>query len=397
MRRACSAAYYLMDRPARGMSLKTAAWMVMPDAYDDASGRGQYPANARQIMYAARRRILEPTGKTKLDDRYFTQTLLPDYVDEHPGETAGWDVVFDARGHFTEPHTNREVSLGTIEVREYLGERARPDDTAQIDPGLIWPTAGPEHRFAAVLFVEKEGFGPLLRQARIAERFDIAITSTKGMSTTSARMPLDRLAPRIEKVLVLLDCDVSGFSIFGTLGSDGRRYQFSNDVAPIDLGLRLTDVNEMDLRSEPVETSGDWERRAATLAEHGASEDEIAFLENRRVELNAMNAMNAMNAPVFAAFLERKLAEHGIRKVVPNTNTLARHARRVIARELTNRALQEMQDETAADGARIASPPDLHKQVEAMLAGEPGIPWDIAVARIAQRACPDDRSFVAES
>ena len=30
-------------------------------------------------MYAARGHIQERTGK-KLDDRYFTQTLLPDYV-----------------------------------------------------------------------------------------------------------------------------------------------------------------------------------------------------------------------------------------------------------------------------------------------------------------------------
>ena len=45
--------------------------------------------------------------------------------------------------------------------------------------------------------------------------------STKGMSTTAARLLLDRLAPRIDKVLVAHDFDVSGFSIFGTLGSDG--------------------------------------------------------------------------------------------------------------------------------------------------------------------------------
>jgi DNA topoisomerase VI subunit A len=53
---------------------------------------------------------------------------------------------------------------------------------------------------------------------------DIAIMSTKGMSTTAARLLLDRLARRIDKVLVAHDFDVSGFSIFGTLGTDGRRY-----------------------------------------------------------------------------------------------------------------------------------------------------------------------------
>ncbi len=320
-------------------------------------------------MYAARPRILELTGKPKLDDRYFTQTHLPDYLDEHLEQTAGWDVVFDARGHFIEPHTHRQVSLGTIEVRDYLGERVRPDDDAvEIDPGLTWPTSGPEHRFSAVLFIEKEGFGPLLEQARIAERFDLAIMSTKGMLTTSARMLLDQLAPRVGKVLVLHDFDVSGFSIFGTLGVDGRRYHFRNEVPIADLGLRLADVAAMEFQTKPVETSGDWDKHAVTLAEHGATEEEIAFLQRHRVELNAMPF------DVFIAFLEAKRAEHEVQKVVPNTNTLARHTRRVIARELTNRALQEMQDETAADAARMALPSDLHKQVEARLAGEPASP-----------------------
>jgi hypothetical protein len=384
VRRACSAAHHQMDRPVREMSIKAAARLVMPDAYHLASGGGQYPANARQIMYAARPRILELTGKSKLDDKYFTQTLLPDYVEEHPEQTAAWDVVFDARGHFVEPHTGRQVSLGTIEVRDYLGERVRPeDDAVAIDPGWTWPTFGPEHRFSAVLFIEKEGFGPLLEKARIAERFDLAIMSSKGMSTTAARLLLDRLAPRVDQVLVMHDFDVSGFSIFGTLGADGRRYQFRNEVPISDLGLRLADVAEMDLQGEPVETSGEWDKRAATLAEHGATKEEIAFLQRSRVELNAMPS------DVFVAFLEAKLAEHKVRKVVPDADTLVHHARRVIVRELTNRALLEMQDAAATAAAAIALPADLEEQVAAMLAADPGIPWDIAVARIARRACPD--------
>ena len=200
-------------------------------------------------------------------------------------------------------------------------------------PAHWHPTTGPENRYSAVLFVEKEGFNALLAQARIAERFDIAIMSTKGMSTTAARLLLDRLAPRIDKVLVAHDFDVSGFSIFGTLGSDGRRYRFHNDVHIVDLGLRLSDVEALGLDSEPVETSGDWAARAATLAAHGASMTEISFLRHRRVELNAMPA------DVFVRFLERKLAEHGIGKVVPGNEVLEQHARHVLTRALTNKAL----------------------------------------------------------
>ena len=90
---------------------------------------------------------------------------------------------------------------------------------------------------------------------------------------------------------------MSGFSIFGTLGSDGRRYRFQNEVHIVDLGLRLSDVEALGLDSEPVETSGEWSARAATLAAHGASVAEIRFLRHRRVELNAMPA------DVFVQFL----------------------------------------------------------------------------------------------
>jgi hypothetical protein len=38
----------------RGVSFKDAAAQIMEAAYLKASGNGQYPANARQIMYAAR-------------------------------------------------------------------------------------------------------------------------------------------------------------------------------------------------------------------------------------------------------------------------------------------------------------------------------------------------------
>jgi hypothetical protein len=104
----------------RGFTFKEAAEQVMAQAYAHASDNGKLPANARQIMYAARPAMLEITGKDQMSDKYFTQQLLPDYIDDHYSECSNWDVVYDARGTFTEPHTNVEVGLGTIEVRDYL-------------------------------------------------------------------------------------------------------------------------------------------------------------------------------------------------------------------------------------------------------------------------------------
>jgi DNA topoisomerase VI subunit A len=117
----------------------------------------------------------------------------------------------------------------------------------------LFRTNGPENRFHSVLFIEKEGFGPLFESARLVERFDLAIMSTKGMSVTAARMLLDELCSRgLKQIFVLHDFDVSGFSIAGTLSTDSRRYTFTNELPVIDIGLRLEDVDAMELESEPV-------------------------------------------------------------------------------------------------------------------------------------------------
>jgi hypothetical protein len=237
--KAARAAHRAMVRPPAAMSIKEAAWAVMEEAYSQASDDGSLPANARQVMYTARPKILALTGADKLGDAYFTQTLLPDYIAKNPERCAGWDVVFDARGHFVEPHTGRSIPIGTLAVREYLGDRSRPGPAVTLTADALYPTSGPQNRFRNILFVEKEGFDPLLQQARIAERYDLGIMSTKGMSVTAARMLLDRLAPLIDRVFALHDFDIAGFSIFGTLGADGRRYVYENAVNMVDLGLPL--------------------------------------------------------------------------------------------------------------------------------------------------------------
>ena len=114
------------------ITVQDAAWSIMEDAYLKASGGGRLPVKPRQIMYAARGRIQGLTGK-RLDDRYFCQTILPDYCAARC-ETEGWDIVWDARGTLVEPHTNHQVPLGTLEVREYMaGGGSRY---------LVWETRG---------------------------------------------------------------------------------------------------------------------------------------------------------------------------------------------------------------------------------------------------------------
>jgi hypothetical protein len=366
----------------RGTSMKEAATQVMEQAYMQVSGNGQYPANARQIMYAARPHIQKETGR-QLDDNYFTQTLLPDYLQEHDVD---WDVVYDARGHFTEPHGGKNFGIGTLEVRNYLAEF---DDPSVIDASFSQATVktkGPSGSFGAVFFVEKEGFAPLFEAAQIAERFDIAIMSTKGMSVTAARKLADEMCSDHDIPLLLLhDFDKSGFSIAGTLQRDTRRYEFQNSIKVIDIGLSLVDVEEMGLEAEhqhhPKASRSSLEENLRT---NGASEAEIAFMlhdfdrlrSTRRVELNAMTS------PQFVAFVERKLRANGITKVVPDDDVLGEMYTAIGKGRRLEAAIEELDE---LDAKNCKPPKNLKQRVRKVLGKHPAMRWDAAVAEIALR------------
>jgi hypothetical protein len=83
---------------------KEAAWEVMEQAYMAARGGGALPALARQIFYQARPKIMAMTDDKELQYGYFSQTLLPDYIEEHGVD---WNVVYDARGPFENSPVDR--------------------------------------------------------------------------------------------------------------------------------------------------------------------------------------------------------------------------------------------------------------------------------------------------
>src|SRR5262245_22026948 len=61
---------------------KDAAWEVMEHAYMAASGNGTLPASARQIFYRARPKLMAMTEDKELQSGYFSQTLLPNYIED---------------------------------------------------------------------------------------------------------------------------------------------------------------------------------------------------------------------------------------------------------------------------------------------------------------------------
>jgi hypothetical protein len=358
----------------RGTYLTEAANEVMRECYMKASDNNRLPATARQIFYVARPLIEERTDKP-LDYKYFSQTLLPDFINKH-AECANWDVVYDDRGHFLEPHSERVIGLGTVNVRDYLNrvERLRLEE-ADFDAASV-ETYGPDGAFGAVLYVEKEGFLPLFERVQLAKRFDIAIMSSKGMSVTAARTLVDSICRGIP-LLVLHDFDSAGIIIKDTLEKDTRRFRYKRAPTVIDLGLAYDDIDG--LPTEPNDSNIGDQR----LAQAGLDQAAIDFLRSERVELNAMTSRQLVD------FVEAKLQQHGIKKVVPDAETLARTYEMFAASDRLSAAFDKMKEQLDAEsGEQITVPADLAAKVEAELERHPDITWHRAIRQIVDPNAP---------
>jgi hypothetical protein len=347
---------------------KEAAWTILEEAYLAASGNGTLPALARQIFYQARPKIMALTDDKELQYGYFSQTLLPDYIEERGVD---WNVVYDARGHFEEPHTKRRIGCGTIEVGNYLHAVKDPQvDAAEFSDASV-DIIGPSGNVSGVLFCEKEGFNPLFKEVNLANRYDLMIVSTKGVSVTAARLLIDQICGGNDLPLfVLHDFDVAGFMIFGTLQRDTRRYQFLHAVEVIDLGLRIEDI--AGLEREPAaatRTTGDTLRDQ--LAENGATDAEIAILLDERVELNAMTS------DALIEMIERKLKDYGLEKVIPDDELLGEA---YLAFHRSNELREKFEEmESEFEESEIKVPENLKTQVGAIVEKHPDLRWDDAL------------------
>ncbi len=363
---------------------------VLPQVYDAVSDHGKLPVLARQLMYRARPLIQKETG-SNITDSYFTQHILPDFLRQYSHLTSNWDVLYDARGHFIEPHTGRSIPCGTLEVRRYLqrikGEDSTTRDAVRVEREDLYPTIGRTNRFGGVLFIEKEGFHLLIERMGLARKYDLAILSTKGMSNVASRHLVDQVcrgyfggSPSIP-LFVLHDFDKAGFAILNSIQKSSRRYEFSNLPKAIDLGLRIDDVNRYGLEAEEVLFDHDptW-----NLRKNGAEEEEIQFLyqgngNGQRVELNALTTSD------FVDMFDRKLQGHGAKKVIPDEKTLVKAYRRFVEAEAITRAIGEAR-KVAREKARNAEVPEgLQQRVRTALKRDPCLPWDDPVIRLARK------------
>jgi hypothetical protein len=205
--------------------------------------------------------------------------------------------------------------------------------------------------------------------------------STKGMSVTAARELVEELCATHQiPLLVLHDFDISGFSIFGTLRSSTSRFAYRRKFKVIDLGLRLADIAGIEREGASVSSP---EKSAQTLRRHGATMQEIEILVGgERVELNALASDQLV------ALIERKLAEHGIAKVIPDEETLAATYRRMHKQAVIQKRIDALLEDWDEDEATV--PAGLRQRLEKAIKLDPARPWDAVLREIADEDVAND-------
>ncbi len=339
--------------PAR-TSLKDICYEAMPDIWSKASDGGRLPTHWRQMFYQARPIVAgHPENDRPLLDTTFKQ-ILESYLEE---KGVSWDILYGARGVLKEPHDDRNhriIPLSTADVRNDLGARV-PDGTIEkVDEE--YPTHGATNCYGAVLICEKEGFDELLHAENIDDKYDLALMSTKGISARAARDLIRRLAI---PAFTLHDFDKNGFVMAAGFPD------------ATDIGLGLSDIEELGLQGEP-QRHPNPEAAHANLLKNGATGAEADFIANgTRAELNELTG------DAFISFVEGKLMEHGVEKVVPSAEILGNAWRRVRAAERINQVIVRVNRQVGA-----APPGDLEKRVRAALEDDPTLSWSEAVAEL---------------
>lgn len=350
---------------------------ILPEGYAHASGDGRYTVDKRQLYYAVRDQFLEETGREITAD-YFSQTLLVKYMNRNPEETGKWKITASPRGTISIPNTGHDTRIpcGTIAVQQLLAKAAKPCDpfVDNVMINVAWPSHAENQRYQAVVYIEKEGFDPQLREARIAERFDVAIVSCKGQSVVAARMFADQACRSAGGVplIVFHDMDKAGFEIsqrLTTISDHARendlvKYEFRNDINVTDAGLRLVDVEKYNLKSERCRLRGSFPHDTI------ATQEEQDFLQsNRRVELNAFTA------PQFIEWMESKLADILKKRLVPTDEILEAAYRRCLVVRAVNLAIMQAREESIPAAMKAKLPKSIRQELQRRLSFSTA-PWD---------------------
>ena len=97
-----------------------------------------------------------------------------------------------------------------------------------------------------------------------------------------------------------------------------------------------------------------------------------------------------MTSPQFINFIERKLREHGITKVIPDETVLAEM---YAGFEKGRRLKDAVRQLDKIDMSGFSAPKDLQRRVRQYLKQHPAVRWDVALsALVAEHARPQSRA-----
>ncbi|MEY9938591.1 ATP-binding protein [Streptacidiphilus sp. MAP5-3] len=359
------------------LTKKEAVFRVLPEAIRQVRGGASLSFSSHTLYYKIRPlalKLIKP-GST-LDASYVEQTLIPAWEREH-GPIAG--LYREPRGTLHHPHDTdgeRDLRLGTLAVAQYVPPR--------------W-------NYNKILVIEKTGLWPPIRQARIAERYDMAVVLTEGYGTAACRDLLAKLPAGQVQIFVLHDADPDGYNIARTLGEETVRMP-DHHVEIIDLGLHVEHAQALRLETEPFirhsalpaglegqlsPTALTWFTGEPISTNHRG---QAKRWQGKRVELNAFSS------PELITYIKEQLAHHGATgKVIPPDHILRdtaaasirAHARRIVDEAITEVIRPDDITQSLYASLDIAQLTTLTgDDIVAHLDAHPHHPWDASVSNI---------------
>ena len=294
------------NRVKRGDStMKEAIFAVLEEAICSVSDGGKCQFSARTLYYAVRPLVQQ------YHDQPIQQSYLDKVIDEYEERNGIIELrTRDPRGILIEPHTGKQLNLGTREVNEYRM---------------------PDNLYQSILYVEKKGLWPLFQLGQIAEKYDAALIFSEGYSVRAAQYIM-QMAAKVHnmKVLVFHDADPSGYGIAESIGKNSGAHQFDFEV--IDAGLKITEAVAMGLPTEKFTRQKALQQGICFTPEEleyfqgepqsirgKSGRPTTQWINCQRVELNAL----AATPDRFIRWIEEKLKKHGVmKKLIPTVEVV---------------------------------------------------------------------------
>jgi hypothetical protein len=127
------------------------------------------------------------------------------------------------------------------------------------------------------------------------------------------------------------------------------------------------------LEDEPITEENFKSVGDERLRECGATDDEIDFLRERRVELNALTTAQLVE------MVEGALDDYGVKKVIPEADALKKAWLAASVRRKIQEDVKEIVEAAEEWGDEQDAPDDLEDQVREILEQTPTMSWDAAI------------------